>query len=77
MRIEFCRFLILADNGYVGVEILEDPAQWVLNGKRNPCPGPSGKPRVARELNSVAKSLFPVEEKPLILQRFLAQPERF
>ena len=76
MQIKFGRHFIMTNDGHARVKILEDPAQRILHRKHNTRPGISGKHGVARELDGIAEPLLRINEKPLILERLLAPPER-
>ena len=74
MEIKFSRGIIRTHHGDVGQAILEQPKQWVLHGKCNLCPSSGGQEDITGKMYGIAKTLFPINKKPLVLERFLAQP---
>ena len=76
VQIKFRRRVILADHRDGRIEPLEQAQQRILHGKSNLGTRRCGEQRIARELDRIAKPLFPIDVKPLILERFLPPPKR-
>ena len=75
MQIECGGGLTLANHCDVWTEILEQPAQGVLDGQRNLCAGGRGQQRITGKMDRISIALFPINKKPLLGERPLATPE--
>ena len=76
MQIEIRRRFMIINHPQCRVKILKEPEQRLLYGKDDVCSGGGGQQTIACKLNGIAKALLSMNQKPLILERFPALPDR-